>query len=105
MSGRRKKVTPTEMIRAGGLVSFRRALRFASRYGLACEALGHPPTVAEYHEFHGLARAQAYRDFQSWRKCVPDFSVLEVVSDEALKARGLSESDRESVIAEELAGG
>jgi hypothetical protein len=103
MSGQRKKVTVGAMIQAGGLLSFRRALRFASRYGLACEALGHPPTIAEYQEFHGLARAQAYRDFQSWKKCVPGYSVLEVVSDEALKLRGLSESDREDAIARELA--
>lgn len=100
---RRKKVTVAEMIRRGGLINFRAALRYASRFGLACEALGHPPTIKEYQEFHGLSQAQAYRDWQSWRKCVPGYGVLEVVSDEALAKRGLSESDREDAIARELA--
>lgn len=80
-------------------------MRYASRFGLACEALGHAPTIKEYQEFHGLKHAQAYRDWRAWRKCVPGYGVLEVVSDEALKARGLSEIDREDAIARELAGG
>lgn len=99
---RRKKVTAGEMILRGGLIAFRGALRYASRFGLASEALGHPPTIKEYQEFHGLSQAQAYKDWQAWRKCVPGYGVLEVVSDEALAARGLTESDREDVIAREL---
>jgi len=98
-------VTPTEMILQGGLRNFRSALRYASRFGEACGALGHPPTVKEYQEFHGLKPAQAYRDRQSWNKCVPGYSVLEVVSTEALEFRGLTELDREDFIARELAGG
>lgn len=100
---RRKKVTVGEMIVRGGLRNFRGALRYASRFGLACEALGHAPTIKEYQEFHGLAQAQAYKDWAAWKKCVPGYGVLEVVSDEALVARGLSEVDREDAIARWLA--
>lgn len=105
MSRRRKKVTANEMIVRGGFRNFRSALRFAARHGEACAGLGHVPTIKEYEEFHGLSRAQAYRDWQAWRKCVPGFSVLEVVSDEALQYRGLSEEDREDAIARWLAEG
>lgn len=100
--GRRKKVTLAEMIRAGGWANTRIALRYASRFGMACESLGRVPSAEEYAEFHGLSRAQGFRDQKAWRKCVPGYSVLEVVSSEALSARGLSEEDREGVIAVEL---
>jgi len=103
MSGRRKKVTAGQMIARGGFRNFRGALRFASRHGEACGALGHVPTIREYQEYHGLSQAQAYRDWHSWKACVPGFSVLEVVSTEALTRRGLSEEDREEAIARWLA--
>jgi len=103
MARRRPKVTLGEMIVRGGWRNTRIALRYASRLGAAAEILGHVPTPEEYAEVHGLSRAQAFRDQASWRKCVPGFTVLEVVSDDALRARGLSESDREDLIAKELA--
>ncbi len=103
MSGRRRKVTVSEMLVRGGYRNFRAALRYASRVGQACEALGHAPDIKEYQEFHGLSQAQAYRDWRGWKKCVPGFSVLEVVSTEALRERGLSEEDREDAIARDLA--
>lgn len=102
MSPRRKKVTLGQMIRAGGWLNTRTALRYASRLGEACEGLGHVPTPEEYADFHSLSRAQAFRDQRAWRKCVPGYSVFEVVSSEALSARGLSEADREGIIAAEL---
>lgn len=104
MSPRRRKVSLGRMIVAGGWHSTRVALRYASRYGLACEALGHAPSIAEYQEFHGLSRAQAYKDWKAWKSCVgEDLSVLDVVSDKALGIRGLSEADREDAIARWLA--
>ena len=102
---RRKKMTVNEMIRNGGLLNFKRSLRYAARFGEACEILGRPPTLSEYREIHGLSRAQGFRDQSAWRKCVPGLSVLEVVSDGALASRGLGEEDREDLIARELAGG
>lgn len=102
---RRKKVTPTEMIASGGLRNFRAALRYASRFGQYLEAKGVPPDIVEYQEFHGVSQAQAYRDWRAWKKCVPGYSVLEVVSSDALRRRGLSEVDREDLIARELSGG
>lgn len=103
MSPRKRKVTLPEMVRAGGWRNTRQALRYASRFGQAAEGLGHVPTIAEYMEFHGLSRAQAFKDQKAWRTCVPGYGVLEVVSAEALAERGLSEEDRESAIAEWLA--
>jgi len=104
VSGRRKKITANRMILNGGYRNFRAALRYASRVGQFCGAHGYPPTVKQYQDFHGLSQAQAYRDAQAWKRCVPDYSVLEVVSTEALKYRGMSEEDREDVIARDLAG-
>jgi len=101
---RRKKVTVGQMVVNGGWRSTRQALRYASRFGTACEILGHPPTIEEYQDVHGLSRAQAFRDQKAWRTCVPGYSVLEVVSDDALRQRGLSPEDREELIARELAG-
>lgn len=95
----KKKVTAASMILNGGVRNFRFALRYASRFGTAAEALGHAPSIVEYREFHALSQAQAYRDWKAWKLCVPEFGVLEVVSDEALAARGLSEEDREDQIA------
>ena len=103
MSPRKKRLTVAEMIRRGGVINFRGALRYASRYGLAAEGLKHPPSIKEYQEFNGLSQAQAYRDWKAWKACVGEYSVLEVVSDEALHSRGLSESDREDAIARWLA--
>jgi hypothetical protein len=91
------------MIVRGGLRNFQGALRFAARHGEACGGLGHAPTIKEYQEFHGLSQAQAYRDWQAWKRCVPGLSVYEVVSDEALEEKGLSEADREDAIARWLA--
>lgn len=96
-------MTLGQMVMRGGWRTARQALRYASRFGLAAEALGHPPTISEYREFHGLSQAQAYRDLQAWKRCVPGYTVLEVVSDEALAQRGLKEGDREEAIAEWLA--
>jgi len=101
---RKKRVSLGEMVIRGGFHSTRVALRYASRFGLACEILGHPPTIEEYQEIHGLSRSQAYKDWKAWRRCVGEYSVLEVVSDEALMSRGLSDVDREDLIAQELAG-
>lgn len=103
MSPRKKKPTLGAMIVAGGWHDTRVALRYASRYGLACEGLGHAPSIDEYASFHRLSRAQAYKDWKAWKRCVGDVSPLEVVSDEALAQRGMSESDREDAIARWLA--
>lgn len=103
MSPRKKKPTLGGMILAGGWHDTRVALRYASRFGLACQDLGHAPSIEEYRSFHGLSRAQAYKDWKAWKRCVGEYSPLEVVSDEALSQRGLSEADREDVIARWLA--
>lgn len=105
MSGPRKKITANRMILNGGYRNFRAALRYASRVGQYCGVYGKSPSVKEYQEFHGLSQAQAYRDLQSWKRCVPEYSVLEVVSTKALADRGLSEDDREELIARQLADG
>ena len=99
MSPRTKKPTLAQMVVNGGWRNVRQALRYASRYGLACEVLGHAPTIAEYQRVHGLSVAQSYRDWKAWKACCGDVSVLEAVSDEALRSRGLSEADREDAIA------
>lgn len=109
MSGQRKKVTASSMILRGGLMNFRRSLRFASRYGLAVDALhdelGRLPTLSEYQDFMGLSRAQAFREQQAWRKCVgPDLGVLDVLSAEALANKGVTEDEREDAIARWLSG-
>jgi hypothetical protein len=103
VSPRKKKPTLGGMILAGGWHDTRVALRYASRYGLACEGVGHAPSIEEYRSFHGLSRAQAYKDWKAWKRCVGEVSPLEVVSDEALAERGMSESDREDAIARWLA--
>jgi len=102
---RRKRVTANEMIRNGGLINFTKAVAYAAQYGTACSEAGRLLTPDEYGEWVGLSRSQAYRQQRAWRACVPDHSVLEVVSEEALTARGFSEDQREEVIARELAGG
>ena len=103
MSGQRKKVTASSMILRGGLMNFRRSLRFASRYGLAVDALhkelGRLPTLAEYQDFMGLSRAQAFREQQAWRACCGDVTVLEAVSGAALEQKGWTEDEREDAIA------
>ena len=99
MSPRRVKPRLGQMVVRGGWRSARLALRYASRYGLACEALGHPPTIKEYQGFHGVSQAQAYKEWKAWKVCVGEVSVLEAVSDEALSLRGLSEADREDALA------
>jgi hypothetical protein len=100
---RTKRVTAGEMIVSGGLLNFTRAVRHASRYGLAAEALGHLPDLDEYREFIGISRAQAFREQQAWRRCVGDLGVLDVVSEEALASRGFTEQEREEAIAVWLA--
>jgi hypothetical protein len=103
MSGQRKKLTANEMIRRGGLLNFRRALRHASRYGQACDMAGKLLTLDEYRDFVGLSRAQAFREQAAWRACCGSLAVFEVVSTDALSKRGFSEEQREDVIARELA--
>lgn len=105
---RTRKITAYEMILNGGLVNFRRAVRHAARYGTACSALreelGRLPTLQEYWEFEGLSRAQAFREQQAWQRCVgKELSVLDVVSEDALAAKGFSEEQREDAIAAWLA--
>ncbi len=101
----RVRISTNEMIRNGGLFNFRRAVRFAARYGQACDLAGRLLTIEEYGEFVGLSRSQAFREQASWRACCGKVSVLEVVSAEALRSRGFSEAEREEAIARELAGG
>lgn len=102
---RRARITANEMIRKGGLLNFRRALRHASRYGMACEAAGRLLTLDEYRDVAGLSRSQAFREQAAWRACCGDLSVVEVVSMDALASRGFSEEDREDWIARQLTGG
>jgi hypothetical protein len=102
---RRKRLTANEMIRAGGFLNFRRALKHASRYGQACDIAGKLLTLPQYQEMVGLSRAQAFREQAAWRACCGSYSVAEVVSTEALTKRGFTEAEREALIAEELAGG
>jgi len=104
MSGQRKKMTAHRMILNGGLLNFRRAVRHAARYGAAC-SMERPPrllTLAEYWQVTGLSRAQAFREQQAWRACCGSLSVVEVVSEEALRKKGFTEEQREDVIAREL---
>lgn len=100
---RRKKITANEMIANGGYFNFRRAIKHAARYGRFCRLEGHLLTIPEYMEASGLSQAQAYRELQSWRACCGTATVLEVVSTEALEAKGFTDSEREEVIARELA--
>jgi hypothetical protein len=93
------------MILNGGLVNFRRAIRHAARYGAACSAGPRLLTVKEYIAASGLSQAQAYRELAAWRACCGDLTVLEVVSSDALVAKGFTEEEREEVIGRELAGG
>jgi uncharacterized protein YjiS (DUF1127 family) len=101
---RRKRITANEMIRNGGLLNFRRAVRHASRYGRACREAGQLLTLDEYRDWMGLSRSQAFREQAAWRACCGDFSVVEVVSTEALESKGFTEEQREELIARELAG-
>lgn len=105
MSGQRRKMTAHRMILSGGFLNFRRAVRHAARYGSACAVAGRPLTLAEYWDVTGLSRAQAFREQQAWRACCGDLSVLEVVSEKALRSKGFSEAQREEVIARELSSG
>ena len=100
---RRKRMTASQMILNGGLLNFRHAVRHAARYGSACSAEGRLLTLAEYQEVTGLSRAQAFREQKAWRACCGSLSVLEVVSEEALRDKGFTEDEREEVIARELA--
>jgi hypothetical protein len=102
---RKKRPTLSGMVIAGGWRNARVALRYASRYGLAAEALGHAPSIKEYQSFNGLSQAQAYKDWKAWKACVGDVSVLDAVSDDALRLRGLSEEDREEAVARWFADG
>lgn len=103
MSGQRKKMTAHRMILNGGVLNFRRAIRHAARFGAACSMEGRLLTLVEYQDVTGLSRAQAYREQQAWRACCGELSVLEVVSEEALRQKGFTEEEREEVIARELA--
>lgn len=105
MSGQRKRMTANQMILAGGVLNFRRAVRYAARYGTACALEKRLLTLEEYQDVTGISRAQAFKDRAAWRACCGDYSVLEVVSAEALGKRGFTELEREEVIARELAGG
>jgi hypothetical protein len=101
---RRKKMTANEMIRNGGMGNFRRAVRHAARYGKACRETGRLLDLQEYIEASGLSQAQAYREQAAWRSCCGELSVLEVVSSDALEAKGFTDAQREDVIARSLAG-
>lgn len=105
MSPRRRRVTVSEMLVRGGYRHFRAALRYAARVGQYVEVHRSAPDIKQYQAFHGLSQAQAYRDWRGWKRCVPDYSVLEVVSDAALRNRGLTDEDREDIIARDIAGG
>jgi hypothetical protein len=94
------------MIRNGGLLGFRRAIRHASRFSAECDRAGRLLTLAEYQEAVGLSRSQAFREQASWRLCVGgDFGVLDLVSEDALRKKGWTEEQREDAIARGLAGG
>lgn len=101
---RRKRMTANQMIRNGGFLNFRRAVRHAARYGAACSKESRLLTLEDYWQITGLSRAQAFREQQAWRACCGDLSVLEVVSTEALQSKGFTEAEREEVIARSLAG-
>lgn len=105
MSGQRKKMTAHRMILNGGLLDFRRSVRHAARFGAACAMEGRLLSLPEYWEVTGLSRAQAFREQQAWRACCGDLSVLEVVSEKALRQKGFTEAQREEVIARELSNG
>jgi hypothetical protein len=90
----------SEMIRNGGLMNFRRALRHAARYSAQCSKAGRLLTLAEYQSKQGLSRAQAFREQQAWRSCVgADVSVLDLVNEKALMQKGWTEDQREDAIA------
>lgn len=98
------KVTAAEMVRNGGLTNFRRAVRFAARYGQATSALapklGRAPTINEYRDWYGMSEAQAFKEQAAWRRCMGDGrTVLDVVSEEAWAKKGLTEEQRAESIA------
>ena len=99
---KRKKITAGSMIRRGGMTNFARAIRFAARYGEAVDALGSLCTLQEYRDFRGMSEAQMWRELRAWRACVPDYTILEVLSEMALKKKGLTEEDRIAAIADWL---
>lgn len=106
MSPRRKRVTAGSMIGRGGLTKFAQAVRFAARYSEACDGLGRLCTLEEYRLFRGMSSAQVFREQKAWRDCVgPELSVLEVISEAALKKKGWTEEQREAAIGRWLSGG
>jgi hypothetical protein len=103
--GKRRGPSATEMIVKGGFLNFNRAVRFAARYGAECRKAGDVLTITEYAKAVGMTRAHCYREQQAWRKCVGNFTVQEILSEEALAGKGLTEDQREAAIARELLQG
>jgi hypothetical protein len=106
MAPKVKPPTAVEMIKAGGLRNYRRALKFVARYSHESTKAGRLLTLKEYMAARGLSPAMAYKEQQAWRACVgPDVTLLEIVSEAAMKDKGWTEDQREQAIAVFLGGG
>lgn len=100
--GSRRGPSAAEMIVNGGFLNFNRAVRFAARYGAECRKAGDVLTITEYAKAVGLSREHCYREQQAWRRCVGNVNVMEVISEEALASKGLTEDQRDAAIARYL---
>lgn len=95
----RRGPSAAQMIEAGGMTNFARAIRFASRYSLACKKAGKGPlTMQEYIKWSGISRAHAYKEQVAWRACVGESNILEVLAHEAVVKAGWTEDQREAAI-------
>ena len=54
-----------------GVIKGSRVLAFILCWGIAEEALGHPPTVEEYADWWKESRSTAYREQARFRECFP----------------------------------
>jgi len=102
VKGARRGPTAVEMIVNGGFLNFNRAVRFAARYGAECRKAGDVLTITEYAKKVGMTREHCYREQRAWRQCVGNLNVMEVINEEALAAKGLTEDQREAAIARQL---
>lgn len=54
-----------------GVIKGSRVLAFILCWGIAEEALGHPPTVEEYADWWKESRSTAFREQARFRECFP----------------------------------
>jgi adenylosuccinate synthase len=72
---RKRRATWFEvMLRRGGMRHAQRAMTFAMCWLMVQQDLGHEPTVEEYSVWWKQSSRTTYRDLESWRSCMPEFS-------------------------------